>query len=392
MGCRQVHRKLPPLEETYRHDDKNPFGGYVAFESLLAVFDNVKIVYGNDKTIDSDTESPSNGDQHSLYVIIANQIYFPETEMEWALDYVKEGNDLFISANMINDDFFQKIGAESNQGMARLEDHWGKMQDTKVNIYFGNQLPKVPFGFYYYPFNNYLRKYQEGETRILGVNEKDLPDFAIIFIGKGRLYLHLAPRALSNYFLLTANNIDYFNHVVNYLRADPRVVYWDEYYKRLTLANENPNRRQKDFSSLEVVMKNPALKWAFWLAAAALLFFIFSNFKRKQRIIAKQSEPTNASVDFVETIGRLYFVNKDNKNIALKLITYFKESVRSKYFINVMDHPGSFAARLAGKKGLPVEQVQELLNCIERVEGSGEVADDLLLDLNQQLEKFYNKK
>lgn len=384
---------LPSLEETYGHDDKIPFGGYVTFQKILDGFDNVKIVYGADEVIDSDMEVHRKADKHSLYFIITDRLYMPGNEVDWAIEYVTKGNELFISANQINNEFLRKLRLNTNQSLAFIEDQWGQMRDTKVSIYFGQDLPQVPFQFYYYPFNNYFRDYPKTNARVLGVNDQGEPDFIVLFMGEGRLYLHLAPRALGNYFLLTEKNIDYLNHVLNYFDTDPVVVYWDEYYNQKSPARSRDKTKEEgDFSSLGVIMHNPFLKWAFLVAATGLLFFIFSNMKRKQRIIQTQEQPVNATVDFVETVGRLYFINKDNKNIASKLITYFYENVRSKYFLKNTGDMDSFVLRLAGKKGMKEDKVRELLNCINDIENNEAVSDVQLLHLNQLLEQFYKHK
>lgn len=391
-GCR-LRPLLPSLKETYSYDDKNPFGGYVAFQKILDEFDNVKIVYGNDQTIESDKDIYRQAGKHSLYFIISDKLFLSQTETEWALEYVASGNELFLSANQFGAELLRRLGVKTNQSFARLNDRWGNMCDTRVNIFFGDDLPQVPFGFYYYPFENYFRNFNEKSARILGVNDLGEPDFIILFIGKGKLFLHLAPRALSNYFLLTENNINYFNYVLNYLDHSPAAVYWDEYYNQSKSSGmPDKSKKEGDFSSLDVINEHAMLKWAFFIAMTGLLLFIFSEFKRKQRLIPVQPKPLNATVDFVETVGRLYFINKDNKNIAAKLTTYFYENVRSKYFLVHTTDMESFALRLAGKKGMPEHKITELLNCITEIENSMEISDAQLLNLNQLLEQFYKHK
>lgn len=382
--------KLPSLKETYEKDDKNPFGGNVAFNGFLNFFQNVNVVYGDVFTVDSDSAEEKRP-KRSLYVMIGNKLYFGEDEAEWMKKYIEEGNDLFISANEIDPRFLKLFDCETNQKIAHLIDRKGNMTDTKTSIYFGTRLPLVSFQYFYYPFNDYIKKYQEDNARILGVNDQELPNFAIIFQGKGRLYVHLAPRALGNYFLLSPGNAGYLEHILNYLRTDREAVYWDEYYKRLNTEDDS-KKINKDFSTFGVIMGNPSLKWAFYITLFAFAFFIFSGIKRKQRLIPVSEVETNASVDFVETMGRLYFVNKDNRNIAFKQITFFKEYIRSKYFMNSNEMDNPFVTRLAAKSELSLSQITELVNCILAVEDSREVSDEQLLQLNHQLEKFYKKK
>ncbi len=391
LGCKLPQKyKLPPMEETYKKDDKNPFGAYQSFNELVRDFENVRVVYGDASSIEGDSSELLPNRDHSIYMIVTNRFYLPEEESEWMLKYVENGNELFISANEIDDRFLKLFNCETNQKMAHLNDRPGHMKTTSTSIYFGDNLPLVSYSYYYYPFSDYIKTYQKDNSRILGVNDKLLPNFAIIFAGKGRLYLHLAPRTFGNYFYLTNKNRDYLNHIFGYFKPDPSAVYWDEYYKIIP-DYSNIKKDQRDFSSLSVVMANPLLKWAFWIVAAGFFFFIFSNAKRRQKIIPVIPKPVNASVDFVETMGRLYYVNKDNKNIAIKLITYFREFIRTRYFIKGGMSDDEFAVKLAAKRGIPETQARELLSCISQVEQNETVSDEALLQLNHHLEKFYKK-
>lgn len=393
-GCRNAGLKVPPLHETYRNDDKNPFGGYAAYQEVIKFYGNVEPVFGDGESIEEDAgdeESDSIQTTRSLYMIIADELVLSDKDVDWIVRYVEGGNDLFMSANLLSNNVLRKMEIKTNQVFARVEEQPGNMKDTRVNIYFGKDMPEVSYNFYYYPFSNYFQSYVKESASIQGTNGKGQPDFIILFIGKGRLYLHLAPRAFSNYFLLTRDNMDYLHHVLNFFRPDPSVVYWDEYYKRLQDERRN-SRNGQNFSSLRVIMGHPFLKWAFALAVAGFLMFLFSNMKRRQRIIPKQVPPSNASVDFVETVARLYYVNKNNKNIAEKLITYFYEYVRTRYFLRNVGHGDIFVSRLAGKKGMKTEEIEELITCIRQTEMMDEVPDEQLLKLNQLLENFYNHK
>lgn len=379
------------MEETYKRDDKNPFGTYQAFNELLNLYSNVRVVYGEASTLESDSSELIEDHDHSLYLIVANKLFFSEEEADWLLNYIREGNELFISANEIDPRFLKLFECETNQKMAHLADRPGNMQNTSTSIYFGDNIPLLTYSYFYYPFNDYIKTYQKDNSRILGVNDKSLPNFAILFAGKGRLYLHLAPRAFGNYFFLTGNNRDYIRHIYSYFKSNPSAVYWDEYYKKMSQRYRPDSRDEKEFNTLRVVMQNPLLKWAFWIMAAGFFFFLLSNGKRHQKIIPVVKKPVNASVDFVETMGRLYYVNKDNKNIASKLITYFREFIRSRYFIRGTDSNEEFVHRLAAKRGIPIDQARELLNCIRQTEQQEVVSDHELLQLNVLLEKFYKK-
>jgi hypothetical protein len=235
----------------------------------------------------------------------------------------------------------------------------------------------------------------------MGVNEAGKPDYIIKFIGKGRLYLHAAPRAFGNYFLLTANNLEYLDNVLSYLRLEPKNIYWDEYYKTQTInrkkktsgSNGKSGDDDKDkFSSFNVIKQNPPLLWAFWLAVITLVLYVLINIKRKQRVISEIKPNTNTTLTFTETVGRLYLQKKNNKSIAEKMITYFYEHIRNTYFLNASPVNNEFLNSLSRKSGVPVDVTQKLFSTIDAVNTNNNVNDIELLQLNELIQNFYKNK
>ncbi|MEP6926446.1 MAG: hypothetical protein ABI834_02365, partial [Ginsengibacter sp.] len=186
----------------------------------------------------------------------------------------------------------------------------------------------------------------------------------------------------------------YFENVISYLRSDPKNIYWDEYYK-----NTNPSRRknnnsrnQDNFSSLSVITQHPPLLWAFWLAIIGLLLYLIFNVKRKQRVINVIKPNANTTVNFTETVGRLYLQKKNNNHIAEKMITYFYEHIRNTYFIGTSIINDEFINSLSGKSGFSKERTQHLFSLIEHIQ-SGEIVDDTeLLQLNTEIDNFYKNQ
>lgn len=391
VGCLRMRPKIPFLEETYRYDDKNPFGGYIAYQKVKNDFGSVLPLFSGISELENQQKSVDSLNGSSLYIIITDRLSMSRADVEKAFRFIEQGNDLFISANAIDDRILERAGIRTNQMMAGLDTYRGNMVDTRVNIYFGEGLPQISFKFFYYPFNNYFRNFDTSGTRIQGTNDQNKPNFAVLFFGKGKLFLHLAPRALGNYFLLSNHNIDYLSHIFNYFHTQPDVVYWDEFYKRLDSALTGDSAKP-EFSSLGVIMSNPFLKWAFLIGLGGFLFYILSGIKRQQRVTPLAPENGNASIDFVETVARLYYVNKDNKNISSKLITYFYEFVRSRYYIYGNADKESFIKRLAGKRGMNPEVVRELIDKIEQVRHQEHVSDEQLTELNKLFENFYNHR
>ncbi len=396
LSCNGNKRGLPPLNENYRKTDKQPFGTFIAYNQFTHLF--------GDRYIENITEpfdevwakikSYSSVRKYSLYFLITKNLVLNYSEVKAFLDYVKAGNDLFISADYIDNRLLENINCNTDRKGEILNELKGKMHDTHVSMYFGENF-KVPlYSYYYFPFLNAVTDYDTAFTRVLGTNEINNPNYIVLFEGKGRIYLHVAPRIFGNYFLLTEDNYKYFDNVISYLRSDPKNIYWDEYYK-----NSGSSRRRKDntkgeddFSTLSVIKQHSSLLWAFWVAVAAMLLFIFFNIKRRQKIIPVVKPNINTTVTFTETVGRLYLQKKDNRHIAEKMITYFYEHLRNKYFISTANINDELVNSLSGKSGVSKENTQQLFSLIKEIHEAENIDDVQLLKLNTEIENFLQNK
>lgn len=387
---KQRGRKLPSLKENYSYTSKAPFGTFITYERFFDLFrdKNLYIVRQSVGADLEDVKTDSANGGYSLYMVITKDLVLTDQEVMGMLHYVKAGNELFISANHVDSKLLAAFFSETSKDEFPEESE--TMRDTRVGMTFGENIRGETFHYFYYPFLRYLQNYQKDFTRVLGVNDQGLPNYVLIFLGRGRLYLHLAPRALSNYFLLSHDNYRYLDRVLSYLQLNPDAVYWDEFYKNLT-PEENRARLRKHkvpdkFSSFSVLLHHPSLKWAFYLSLAGMAFFFFFKVKRKQKSIPIKKPARNASKDFADTIGRLYFVEKNNKYLAGKMITYFYEDLRNVHSV----HPARMSTKYLG--GEKAEEAQSLFALIEQIEQAHAVSDDTLLELNRRIENFKQNK
>jgi hypothetical protein len=389
-SCTQNNRQLPSLEETYRHTDTQPFGSFIAYKGLKSEFADYWINIADEPFNDTWRNLQKDNDStYSLYFLITKNLVVSNEEGNAMVDFVKAGNDLFISADFIDHKLLDALNCSVNRKDEIIHEVNGKMQNTSISISYGKDMNSRQYGYFYFPFLNYFNSYDTTMTRVLGVNEIGLPDYIVLFAGKGRLYLQLAPRAFSNYFLLTDNNYHYFEAATAYLRFEPQYVYWDEYYNSFSSTRDkNSFRNGSDFSSFKVIKENPPLLWAFYIGLACVLLFIIFNIKRKQREIPVVKPLKNATVDFAATIGRLYLQQKNNRDVAEKIITYFYEYLRKKYFIQTDNFNKEFIDTVARKSGIGKNETTELFDCIQRIRSQEEVSDEDVLLLNQKVENF----
>ena len=153
----------------------------------------------------------------------------------------------------------------------------------------------------------------------------------------------------------------------------------------------NDYGNKSTFSKLGTFLENDVLRWAFWLTIILFgITYLFES-KRKQRVIPSIRKLNNTSLDFVKTIGRLYYQRKDNKNLASKISTHFLGYVRTTYNMSTSQMNDDFIKRLAFKSGYPVTLVKEVIAEIRKMEDAYVITDEELLAFNDKIDTFINK-
>lgn len=379
--------QLPDMTHSYSKRSKKPFGSYASFKMLEEKYKKEEITIVNNSFYNNwITKLSSN---KGLYVIVAKNVLLSEKDLNAMLDYVNNGNHLFIAAEYIDESLTDTLGLQ--------------VQSYSIKSLFQNQLEMIAplrttsvalkdsvlfgrnrYSYFYFPFEASFLKSDSAGARTLGLNDNNDPNYISFVYGKGRFFFHLHPETFSNYFVLKNNNKEYIEKILSYTSANRNVVYWDDYYRLGLKPNDN-------FSSFAVFLKYPMLRWALILAMALMLFYIAFGSKRKQRPQPVLQQNSNDSVSFVETIGRLYLQKKDNHNIAAKMITYFMEHIRTHYYLNTSQLNAEFFSSLSRKSAVNEEQVKNLFQTITQLQEASIISDEQLLELNNQIQLFLKK-
>ena len=99
--------------------------------------------------------------------------------------------------------------------------------------------------------------------------------------------------------------------------------------------------------------------------------------------------PQNTTMEFVKTVGNLFYRTKNHKNIVHKKITYFLSHIRTHYRMDTSQFDEEFQEKLEKKSGQPREEVDALLTLIQKLEEQTEVSKQELLALNRKIDVFY---
>lgn len=383
QGCLPKNR-LPDLKERYHYRDTRPFGAYAAYHLLAQVYPN-KFINVTRKSF-SDFYANTYIDSSSLYVNVSNKFYASDADARSLVEFVTEGNTAFVAASFIDSSVLAKVLSRqaSNSWMNSVMSR--QFSRTAVQLHVAGAADS--FSYYYLPFSNYFSEIDPGMGKVIGYNSEGRPNCAVFFIGKGRLYLHCDPRAFSNYFLLTNTNYLYMQQLMQLMAAKPGNVFWDDHYNRINFKSED----RRPMSALKSILQHPPLAMAFWIVLAMLICYILLNGKRKQRVIPIIKPADNTSIAFTQAIAGLYLAERNNRNIADKMISYLNEHIRTRYFLSSNLLNTQFIATLSKKSGVPADTVQSMYNAIQQVQISDELSDFELLSLSEQIQDFYKKR
>ncbi|MBD2751890.1 DUF4350 domain-containing protein [Spirosoma validum] len=357
---------------TYRNDDKIPFGTQALFELLPDVMKPLSVKPVRLPVYNFLTETDLS--TRSNYLLVCHDLTIDRSELSKLLAYVKRGNNVFISAYVLPDSLGIALGFKAD------EKNQSKADTTLRQNFTNSQLRKTSgYNFFHDDGRNFLIIKKPQNTTVLGRNARNEPVFIRIQYGKGQFFIHNLPLAFTNYYVLDPKTSDYAFKALSYLPVLP--TYWDEY--------QTQGRFDEDQQSIfRYIRSQPALNWAYYLVAFGLIFYVIFAGKRTQRIIPVIEPLANTSLDFVKTVGRVYFQQGDHHNLAQKKIQYFLAELRERYGLNTTTLDKDFTETLAQKSGASIQETADLVRLLRDAQKSISLSEFDLLTLNKAIENF----
>lgn len=357
---------------TYSNKDKIPYGTAALFELLPEMFEQKSIttqripIYNTLKSLDSSKKSN--------YLFINKSFSLDHADQDELLRYADRGNNVFISAYIFPDSLMQVLDVAASEISS---------PDSTTRWNFENKALKSPQG-YAFPKDdgrNFFTVKNTKNVTLLGSNTRNQPIYLKVRYGKGNFYLHSLPIAFTNYYVLSPSTSTYAFSALSYL--PPLPTFWDEYEKQGRLDSSNS-------SVLRYIASEPALSMAWYVAVLGLIVYVAFAGKRKQKTIPVKTAPKNKSLDFVKTIGNMYYRKGDHANVARKRIQYFNIYIWEKLGIHPENTDKEHLSQLiASKGGFTQQQAADLLNQIAHAETAESISAFQLFTLNNKIEAFY---
>jgi hypothetical protein len=358
---------------SFAHEDKNPYGGFALNELIPGIFPTGKINHSY-RTLYELKDSLKSSDN---IVVISSNFMADKEDSRALLKHVEQGGSAFISAEYYSENFADTVGISTKDYLFKSGDFFARKDSAALKLVSSAIDTTNQFFYKRDNVHNYFNRIDSTTTTVIARNDYHMPVTIRRKWGKGNLILNSTPLVFTNIYLLSNENHRFVSATLSYLPSSN--VTWTEYYHLGRMEAGTP---------LRFILNTPPLKWAYYITVIALLFFVIFEMKRKQRIIPIVKPLANTTLEFVTTIGNLYFQRGDHKNIAEKKIYFFLDQIRTKYWINTTSLDEIFIHTLGVKTGHTEAEARKLVNSILAVKSKPAISAGELVELNKQIENF----
>ena len=368
--------KPKPIDwrESYSVRDKIPFGLYIFDKEAQTLFENKEVKKFSETPYEFfdplyDYDSLRYSIKGNL-ITIDNMNRIDHESAKELIYFAEHGNTVFLSMKDFPALILDTLKVEIDQNYAYKDSLAFSLANMKgKNHYFSEGVS---------PF--YFSSIDTVNTIVLGhqaFNNQKLTNLIKVPFGNGSFILHTQPAVFTNFHLLKGNHFKYAEKLLSYLPQGN--VYW--YTKNYTGENVSD-------SSLRYILRQPGLRWAWYMSLISLVLFVIFNARRKQRIVPEIEPVRNTTVDFTKTIGNLYYQEGSHHTIIEKKIVYFLEHIRNTYLIDTYSLDDAFIDKLHQKTGKPVEDIQKTVSLIKKHRHQFESTDADVVEINKAIENL----
>ncbi|MFZ1634894.1 MAG: DUF4350 domain-containing protein, partial [Chitinophagales bacterium] len=333
--------------EDYNPISDQPYGTSVMTELLDDYFPNhdLTIVSTDINAALQDTKP-----EHRTYLYIGDYPYYTDSTFALIKDFVSRGNDAFLALNSIPENLSNDILLKGQLSTYSYDtiyytDSYGdstytlqenyaddpsvisEFQYSKVAMNFFNNDFRVGDGFqftflieskpanyswnYFYP--EYLKR-MPAYKKIGSIYSRNFTNYIQVPYGDGFFYIHVNPIVFTNLFQIEENKLDYTSKLFSYLK--PGDILWD-------IATPPQYKPEEQEGPLKYILSQRSLRWAWYVLLVGLGIFLIFKSKRVQQPITVLEPNENKSLDFIQTIGRMYFLKRNNHQLVQQKMKLF---------------------------------------------------------------------
>jgi len=377
---------IMPVEKNWRpsysKEHNWPYGAEVTRDVWSDLFADVEIREADLPIWNTLRDNEFEG--KNLYVLFDGYMDFDSLNRSSLLNFVHQGNSVFISANSHDNQMLDTLGVYEefyfDDDISKIIN--GQRVDTVESDFFVSK--DSSYNFLIADYENYFNVLDSVESDIIALahgNERSQLTFIKVKFGDGHFYIHNQPLLLTNYYVLQDEGKRYLERLTSFLPSQN--VIWDSSHKAINAISRR--------SPLHVILNSKALKWAYWLSILGLVLLFLFRTKRRQRVIPVIEPPANDSVVFTKTMGSLYFNTATNKTLAEKKISILKEYLSSNFYVRDISFIEEEVKLITNKTELSKEEVHRLFKMINSITNSPSVSSSQLKVLNKGINRLMGK-
>ncbi len=345
-------------------------------------------------------------DKHdALYFIAGGSLFLDSSAQSAVMNFVHDGNDAFIAAdyipyNIYNDLLHGKITDSSTTEEEENANYYQPLQieDSTVTLsMFRNDLDakdtfKVDYIFdWKFRLGNWNYFFEKGHEQkldsiaALGVVNNNNVNFIRVKYGKGYFYLHSNPIVFTNFNLNHEEGFKYLQKV--FAHFHPQTIIWDENsklpyydYRNKPYASESP---------LKFILGNRSLRWAWYILLVTVLLFMLFRAKRLQKTIPIIEPNLNTSLEFVQTVSRLYFLQNDHLALAKQKMKLFQLFIRNRYKLTLKTNSDEELKKLSLKSEVKPEQIKHIFTTYRILSLRTSIDANELIEFHKSIDHFY---
>ena len=390
-------------EKDYDSQSNHPYGSYFLHELIDRGFEGYKLRNLNHSVADYfQHDSLKVNAEVVNYFFIGKTLKLYNDEVDSLLAFTERGNNIFIAAEFFPKSLLKSLISQDYQGYIRevsdtaitlsfLDPQFADVNYELINVINDNNIERR---WRLWTAGNYTANYKKN------IGKGNYSNcYTSIRYGKGIILLHTIPQAFTNQFLKSKTGREYIETALSYLPKG--TVLWDDYTQfvvddgslEMDKGNNNQSKTGQKIntkSMISFLMKSPQLRWAYLIILCGMLLFIVFMGKRRQKIIPTALSNINTSLEFTETISRIYLAQGQHNKLIKHMETVFKNKMKTRYFIKYLDD-NTYVERISKKSGISETEIRDLLNLFKTGTRVEEISDFFLIDLYKKLQLFYKK-
>jgi hypothetical protein len=376
--------------ETYKSSGKEPYDTYVITQMLKNNKQKSKLHIIADAS-DSALEAYRGTDLN--YVFIGDYYYSDSVKINSLFEFTARGNNVFISCNSVPYFLWDQLNEKCDTPLTRgiYNDSIrlglsGNPKMTPVLLVYNDNEKKTNY--------NWMHFIEEGfcdadrKIKVLGQLNNNKINFVGYQYGRGQIYLHLTPIVFTNYFLVKPEIQEYASNALTYLNKGDIIL--DEWSK-IPSYNYALDKSGSDQGPLMFILSNPSLKMGWYTTIVLLIIFLLFIGKRKQKAIPVIEKRVNTSLEYIKTIGLLYYLERSHRSASINKMKHFQLFLRNRYNIIVQQSGDEIIEKIHLVSGVNREIIRKIFEEYSFIDRTIGLSDDELISFHNHLSTFYKE-